>query len=193
LCSIVPCAGGTSPDSGRRVKTQPLGSDYRLPVWVARAAVIVVAAAFVGCLYGMVKLAVEMPRAWPGMLRAGSGVLMMGFWAGVCWVVIRRARNLIRRQRDPGFQGRIRKFRALKNRDWNTVVEELLADPSVAFVGAHGVLMTKPFAEGGKQNVITQKEGNLVITAKDSDLLAEIVESEGMVGSVDFRLVVDER
>ena len=102
---------------------------------------------------------------------------------GVCFAVIQRAWTVIPRLRNACFQARIRKFKALKKKSWEAMLDELLNDPQVELLDEAQVTMANPLTWGRKQSVIT---------ARDGDLLAEILESNGKIGSIRLHLIVED-
>jgi hypothetical protein len=158
------------------MKTQPIGLDYLLPVWVARVAQILGAAALLAVGYLIVNLLRTTPEKWPSALR----LVILG---GACFAVIQRARTVIPRLRDDRLQRRIKKFKALKKKSWDEMLDQLVADRDVELLDEFAAVMANPLTWGRKQRILT---------ARDRDLVAEITESNGRVGGIRLELVVEE-
>ena len=158
-------------------KTEPLDSEYWEPFWAARivlvGGVIVFAAAMI-CI-------IVTPLIWP---HESSKVVGWCLGASLFLLALLRQKRRMRLLRDTDLQGRIRKFRALKKREWDSAVHELLADSKVKFVDENGMVLTHALADGPGQRVLLVKEGNL---------LAELHEGKGRVGSVELALITGEQ
>jgi hypothetical protein len=158
-------------------KTEPLDSEYWEPVWAARiifvGGIMLFAAAII-CI-------IVTPLIWPNEWRR---VVAWCFGAGLFLLALLRQKKRMRLLRDAGLQGRIRKFRVLRKREWNLAIGELLADSSVEFVDEHGMVLPHPLAGEAKQSVLLARDGNL---------LAEIHEAKGRVGSIQLALITSEQ
>jgi len=75
-------------------------------------------------------------------------------------------------------------FRALRKREWNLAIGEVLADPSVELVDEHGMVLPHPLAGEAKQTMLLAQDGNF---------LAEIHEDKGRVGSIRLALITSEQ
>jgi hypothetical protein len=156
------------------MKTEPIGFDYYLPVWVARGVAVVAGAALLFFGWLAVMILVQTPHKWFAAVRTTAlGV--------ACLVVIQRALKVIPRLRDDRFQDRIEKFKAMKQQPWHDMLEQLVSDPEVELLNEAKVTMANPFSWGTKQGMITARSG---------DLVAVIFESSGRVGTIRFELVV---
>lgn len=82
--------------------------------------------------------------------------------------------------RDVDLQRRIRKFQALRKSEWDSAIHGLLADSTVQFVDANGMVLTHPLAGEPKRSSLLAKEG---------DLVAQLHERKGRVDTVDVAII----
>ncbi len=68
----------------------------------------------------------------------------------------------------------------MRKREWDSAVNELLADSTVKFVDENELLLANPLAGEPKPSILLAKEGNP---------LAELHERKGRVGSVELALI----
>jgi len=158
-------------------KTEALDAEYWEPFWAARIVFIVGVVLFAAGVICIIITPLNWPHEWHRMLAPCVG-------AGLFLLALLRQKKRMRLLRDAGLQGRIRKFIALRKREWNLAIGELLADSSVEFVDEHGMVLPHPPAEGAKPSVLLAQDGNL---------LAEIHEDKGRVGSIQLALITSEQ
>lgn len=157
------------------MRTQPIGLDYLMPVWVAR-----VAAAMAGGVLALIAiLAVKELAAASGKWSDLYPALAV---CAICVAVISRARTVIPRIRDDSFRARIRKFKSLKKRSWDEVMDQMVDDHAVEFVDEYEARMANPLTWGRKQKIVSLRE---------KDLLVEVLEANGTVGSIRLQLIVE--
>ena len=158
-------------------RTESLDSEHWEPFWAAHIGFVVGVVLFAAGVICIIVTPLNWPHEWHRMLAPCVG-------AGLFLLALLRQKKRMRLLRDAGLQGRIRKFRALRKREWNLAIGELLADSSVEFVDEHGMVLPHPLAGEAKQSVLLAQDGNL---------LAEIHEDKGRVGSIQLALITSEQ
>ncbi len=156
-----------------QTRAEPLDSEYWEPFWAARIVFIggvVLFAAIVICAVG---LFLAWPREWLKITGWCGGILLF-------LLALVEQKQRMRLLRDADLQGRIRKFRAYRKRDWDSSIGELVADSSVKFMDGNGMLLANPLVGEATRSVVLVKQGNL---------LAELHARNHRVGSVNLALI----
>ncbi len=156
-----------------QTRTEPLDSEYWEPFWAARIVYMGGVILFAAGIICFIIVLVASPPGWLKVAGWCGGILAF-------LLALVRQKQRMRLLRDAGLQGRIRKFRAYRKRDWDSSVRELAADSSVNFMDGNGVVLANPVAGESTRRVLLVKQGNL---------LAELHERKQRVGSVDLALI----
>lgn len=99
----------------------------------------------------------------------------------VTWFL--RYQSVRPRLRDPTFLARVRKFKDLRGKPWDTVCEELAADPEVKLLHRGRAVLADPRSWG---------QGRRYVRVHEGDLLAELFERRSQVGTVRLRWISED-
>jgi hypothetical protein len=154
------------------MKTEPIGFDHLMPLWVARC-IATAAALVLVAIICVLAVSFAIPPS-----DAQMGLVLI---AAVCATVLWRAWKVSSWLRDDRLRAGIRKFIGLTQTRWDEMMLYLADDPEVELLYETRAMMANPLTWGRKQSVLVVREG---------DLVAYLLESNGLVGSVRLERVI---